>query len=593
MNYALPPLSLDPRHRRSGAIIHSLVYADQPYIVRTDDGAWLCVVTTGTGSEGEPGQHVTSRRSTDCGQTWSDPMPLELPGPPESSYAVLLKAPTGRIFCFYNYNTDNVRMVPGEKCDWCPDGNWTRVDTLGYFVFRWSDDHGRSWSADRITIPVREFAVDRANIYSGKMRFFWNVGRAFIHGGRACVPLHKVGRFGRGFLRDTEGVLLTSCDLFAVANPADAKWDTLPDGDIGIRPVPGSGDVAEEQSFSELSDGSLFVIFRTIGGSPGHAYSRDGGHTWTSPTYLCYADGRRVRHPRAATFVWRCADGRYLLWFHNHAGQWYDDRNPVWLAMGEEIDSPSGRVIAWGQPEIGLYDDDVYVRMSYPDYIEEGDKAYLTETQKAEARVHLIPSEILVSLRAQPRLVAAPTLGSVFTWRRETDLGTVEVAVPAMPDFTMRDGSRTDHGQKDLRTGCSFLLRLCMTNVIPGQVLFCSRTRDGAGYMLETAEQGSVKMSFSDGRTAHHWTSDRGLISPGKTHHIGIILDGGPKLVLILVDGILNDGAGLRQFGWGRFSPNLQHVRGGETVQIAPHIQDFRLFDRALRVTEVIGDSRL
>ena len=66
-------MSGDRRNVREGWEIPSEGYCDQPYVVRTDDGAWLCVLTTGSGHEGQPGQHVVSARSTDCGRTWSEP----------------------------------------------------------------------------------------------------------------------------------------------------------------------------------------------------------------------------------------------------------------------------------------------------------------------------------------------------------------------------------------------------------------------------------------------------------------------------------------------------------------------------------------
>ena len=47
---------------------------------------------------------------------------------------------------------------------------------------------------------------------------------------------------------------------------------------------------------------------------------------------MTFADGRRVKHPRAANFVWNLRNGKYLYWFHNHADTWYEDRNPVWVA---------------------------------------------------------------------------------------------------------------------------------------------------------------------------------------------------------------------------------------------------------------------
>src|SRR5262249_15869356 len=150
-------------------------YCDQPYVVQTDEGAWLCVMTTADGPEGSATQTVVSLHSTDKGKTWTKPLPLEKPGGPEASYAVLLKVPFGRGYCFYNYNTEKGGEVKRE------DGKvLKRVDSLGHYVFRYSDDHGHSWSAKRYDVPVREFACDRTNVYGGKLRLFWNVGRPLL-----------------------------------------------------------------------------------------------------------------------------------------------------------------------------------------------------------------------------------------------------------------------------------------------------------------------------------------------------------------------------------------------------------------------------
>jgi len=62
--------------------------------------------------------------------------------------------------------------------------------------------------------------------------------------------------------------------------------------------------IAEDHNLVALSDGSLYSTYRTIQGNPCHAYSRDGGHTWTPPSYATYSPGgRRIKHPRAACFV--------------------------------------------------------------------------------------------------------------------------------------------------------------------------------------------------------------------------------------------------------------------------------------------------
>ena len=177
----------DLRDIRTGWEIPTENYADQPYVVQTDDGAWLCILTTGAGHEGAQGQHVVTLRSTDRGRTWSAPVDVEPADGPEASYAVLLKSPTGRLYAFYNHNTDNLRRLKADTSAY-KSGFTTRVDTQGYYVFKFSDDHGRTWSKQRYPIGVREFEIDRENPYGGKVRFFWNVGRPFIHAGVAYVP---------------------------------------------------------------------------------------------------------------------------------------------------------------------------------------------------------------------------------------------------------------------------------------------------------------------------------------------------------------------------------------------------------------------
>ena len=208
----------DWRNLTNGSVMLNDGYSDQPYIVKTDDGAWLAVTTTGTGVEGAGGQHVISQRSADLGKTWSPPVDVEPANGPEASYAVMLKVPYGRVYVFYNHNTDNVRQVIADKPAY-PDGFCRRVDSLGHFVFKYSDDGGRTWSPKRYDVPMREFEIDRRNAYQGKLKFFWNVGRAFASAGAGFVPIHKVGGFGEGFFTSSEGALLKSGNILTERDP--------------------------------------------------------------------------------------------------------------------------------------------------------------------------------------------------------------------------------------------------------------------------------------------------------------------------------------------------------------------------------------
>lgn len=586
----------DPRHIANGWEIPTDSYSDQPYIVQTDDGAWLCCVTTGAGVEGAPGQHVATMRSTDRGRTWSKPVPVEPPGGPEASYAVMLKVPSGRVYIFYNHNTDRVTEVKRHD----GKGVYTRVDSLGHYVFKYSDDHGQTWSSERYDIPVREFVCDQENVYGGKLRFFWNVGKPIVREGAAFMSLHKVGKMGEGFFAQSEGVLLKSDNILTEADPTKLHWETLPDGEIGLRTPPGGGPVSEEQSYCVLSDGTIYCVYRSVDGYPVETYSHDGGHTFTAPSYKRYADGRLMKHPRAANFAWKCGNGKYLYWFHNHGGRFigehpnrlniaYEDRNPVWLCGGEEIDTPAGREIRWTQPEIVLYDDDPFVRMSYPDLVEDGGLYYLTETQKNLARVHELDESLLLGLWGQFTNSQVAAEGLLLDVRGP---GPADLAAPRLPQFLTRDHSRPDYGTKDLRAGFTVDVWLRPADMLPGQVLLDARDETGHGWALMAAEGGAVRMVLNDGRTACSWACDPGLLSPGALHHIVVIVDGGPKLILFVVDGRLCDGGESRQFGWGRYNPNLRDVSGAAHLTACEAVEGLRIYDRALRVSEAIGNWR-
>jgi hypothetical protein len=546
---------VDPRNITTGSVIPDEFYADQPYIVKTDDGAWLCVITTGPGVEGAGGQHVVSVRSTDRGKTWDKPVDIEPGTGPEASYAVMLKATSGRVYVFYNHNTDNVRQVIADKPTY-KDGFNKRVDSLGHFVFKYTDDHGRTWSKERYDIPQRDFEIDRKNPYQGKLKFFWTVGKAFAYKGAGMVPLHKVGGFGEGFFTSSEGVLLKSHNILTEKDPKKITWSTLPDGDIGIRAPQGGGSIAEEQSFSVMADGSIFCVFRTIDGYSAHTYSRDGGHTWEPSQYMRYADGRLMKHPRAANFAWRTENGKYLYWFHNHGGRFiresprrrtiaYDDRNPVWLSGGTEV---NGR-IQWSQPEIVLYNDDVAMRMSYPDLVEDAGKYYLTETEKEIARVHEISPELLNGLWAP---VAAPS-------------------APIKPNFPFNN-------RRHLQ---SFTLDVWVSDAKPGTVLLSA-----PGVTLKAIENNAVELTLTDGRTINTWASDP---STEKLRHIVAIVDAGPNVISYVINGKLQDGDVHRQFGWGRISPNMLQIQGMSQLKPGPGVEKHQIFDRYLRTAEAIA----
>lgn len=569
----------DWRNIANGWDIPKEHYCDQPYVVISQENTWVCVMTTGRDVEGEPGQHVVSTISRDWGRTWSPLVDIEPANGPEASWVMPLIVPSGRIYAFYTYNGDNIRQVTGGKFDGSPGEQViTRVDTLGCMAFKYSDDHGRTWSQDRHYIPIRNFAIDDRNRHGGKVQYFWGVGKPIVHEGAAYIGFAKVGEFGVGFMTESEGAFLKSDNILTEHDPSRIRWETLPEGNVGLRsPI---GNVADEHNPVGLSDGSLYCTYRTVAGSNCHAYSRDGGRTWTPPAFAVYEPGgRRIKHPRAANFVKKFGNGNYLLWFHNHGADYtaqphkaYNDRNPAWVSGGVERDG----FIYWSQPEILLYDDNPVTRISYPDFIEQDGRYFVTETQKEIARVHEIDATLLEGM-----------------WRQRESANVAREGLL----LELRGGGtgRLPAALGDLRDGGGFTLDAWLRprSLAPGRVLMgATDAASGAGFRLATAERGALRVELNDGRTGAFWESDGGLLREDGLHHVAVIVDGGPKIIVFVVDGVLCDGGSERAFGWGRFNPHLRDVTGSGEAAASEEVAVVRVYGRALRTSEAVSHYR-
>ena len=50
------------------------------------------------------------------------------------------------------------------------------------------------------------------------------------------------------------------------------------------------------------------------------------------------------------------------------------------------------------------------------------------------------------------------------------------------------------------------------------------------------------------------------------------------------------DGGEFRQFGWGRYNPNLRDVNGGEKLRTGKGVTLVRIYGRSLMTSELIGN---
>lgn len=147
----------------------------------------------------------------------------------------------------------------------------------------------------------------------------------------------------------------------------------------------------------------------------------------------------------------------------------------------------------------------------------------------------------------------------------------------------------------------------------PGDVLLSTTTTsEGAGIEVIVATQGNLTFSMSDGKVKANITTDTVctsiLMQPGP-HHVSIVADGGPNLLMFVVDNKLCDGSwdrcvhygdsmltNDRYWGWEWFDIGFQSAAGNPKLQISPKysgtLLNGKLYRSALLVSESISNFR-
>ena len=420
---------LDWRNLDAGHLILQDAYLDQPYVavVQLPSGGsrWVATITRNSLPEGSRGEHVECLYSDDAGATWSTPALLE-PGAGTvqgltNAYSSILATAFGRLYVSYCLNLDNVTHFPNGT-------PFTRDDTQGAYVARWSDDSGVSWSSERLVLPVRQTEIDRENVpFQGSLAMFWSVDQYKQRpGGDATVYLGftKIGTYL--YSPPEESFFFVSPNMATEPNVSALLWNTVPAGDTGVVSAP-RNTVIEETHIIPLSQGGgggCFAVFRTdqcvpaqrspgttasarlslshthphppplptppspslCRGHLGAASTRDPlaasgwgpahAASFWSFTPSAAATGAVLRNPRGPVTLKQLPShpGRYLLLFYNNGDPGFTSRNPYWLAVGVE-DAALGEV-TFSQPEVALYyAQDAAVRPGYPDLVQDASAA--------------------------------------------------------------------------------------------------------------------------------------------------------------------------------------------------------------------------
>ena len=566
--------SNDFRYLENGHGIHSSGYIDQPYIVTLEDGTWLCVFTTGKLEEGLDGQHIAATRSNDLGKNWTEPVALEPAEGPAASWAMPYLTHYGRVYVFYVFNGEEISELDGEKI---------RNDMLGWYCYRYSDDGGLTWS-ERQRLPLRTTACDLANDWQGKVQIFWGIGKPVTLGQGMIFGFTKLGKY---MLDHGEGWFFHCENIHSERDPGKLRWELLPDGEHGLR-NPEYGSVQEEHNLVPMNDGSLYCVYRTQTGYLIESYSRDGGHTWSLPVPARYLDGRPVKTSRACPRIWKCRNGKYLLWYHNHSGDHFSTRNPAWLAGGVEADGE----IRWSQPEIFLYGSDLSYesgRFSYPDLVGQDGRYWITETNKLQARIHEVPSDLLQKLWGQfGQQPVSPLRPPVMTFT-EDDLKKEKLPISGFPKnpeggFILMNTMR-DTG------GLTLEMTVQPKDFSQARVLLDTRNEFGSGIYIQTTGYRQLEVSLCNTEYCETWSTDPGMLGIVRPHEVTLMVDNGPDMVMWVVDGKLCDGGVSRQFGWKHYTPFLGRIltnKKGELIILPDEMKKLRIYDWAMTVSEAV-----
>jgi hypothetical protein len=122
-------------------------------------------------------------------------------------------------------------------------------------------------------------------------------------------------------------------------------------------------------------------------------------------------------------------------------------------------------------------------------------------------------------------------------------------------------------------------------------------TRDaaGKGFAVGLTARGGLTMTLSDGAVSASLNTEPNLITPDIRHHAVFIVDAGPRLLLVVLDGQLLDGGDTLEQGWHRLPDGLTDVNSGPLRFLdaaSGQVEMLRVYGRYLRVSEAIGNYR-
>jgi hypothetical protein len=310
------------------------------------DGALYAFWTQAT-READIDQHIAFSKSTDKGETWSEPVLLA--GSPNKKNPALLASwqqpmisRSGRIYCLWNQQTTS----KGPHC--------------GQMFGAYSEDTGDTWSAPKL-VPMRRSTLDDPDPLVPPSWCNWQRPLRLGKGGRYLVGVsrHSKPPEGKGVCT-IEFLQFDNIDDDPKVEDIRLSWFSGDDKVLRVE-HPKFGSANEEAGIVKLPDGRLFALTRTSAGHPFWSQSRDDGVTWTQPKPLLDRDGGTpYLHPRSPCpiYDWKgceAASGTYFALVHNtfdfEGEREYQRRGPLYLIAGR-FNPDAGQPIEFAPPKL-------------------------------------------------------------------------------------------------------------------------------------------------------------------------------------------------------------------------------------------------
>lgn len=282
--------------------------------------------------EADIDQHIAFSKSTDKGDTWSEPVILA--GSPNKKHPALLASwqqpmvsKSGRIYVLWNQQTTS----RGPHC--------------GQMFGAFSDDEGDTWSAPKM-VPMQRMLRDPDDPLIPPSWCNWQRPLRLGSHGRYFVG---VSRHGKAPAEAKSSCMIDFLQFDNIDTNPEVQnialsWFATNEQALKVEHEK-FGSAAEEIGLVKLPDGRLFGMMRTCAGHPFWTQSRDGGVTWSTPKKLLDRDGGTAYlHPRSPCpiYDWKgpeAASGYYFAMVHNtfdfNADREYQKRGPLYLIAGK------------------------------------------------------------------------------------------------------------------------------------------------------------------------------------------------------------------------------------------------------------------